>query len=103
VNFSEIGRDAELERLERDSFVYLQHVYTISERDPAARQSGSRMNKDLGFTPDRGAMLLDHLIGTGYLAGHGPMISITPEGVDYIERLAWRRRSVRAAGPEERA
>ena len=92
------GRDYQAERRERDSFVLLQHVYTVTEGSPTEVVRGRRIAEELCFANDEIGELIEHLVRVGYFSrcsGDGDPISITPLGAEYIERLAWRRRTVR--------
>lgn len=90
-------RDYEAERRERESFILLQHAYTLAEGSPEATLSGAQMADALGLPQDEARRLIEHLVWEGYFTdlGAGPRISIARQGIEYIERLAWRRRSVR--------
>lgn len=91
-------RRPELERLERDSFILLQHVYTVTGADPAMPVNGTRVGNDLGFAPDEASRLIHYLNWVGYMkeSAAGPHLSLAPEGIEYLERRAGRRHSVRA-------
>lgn len=90
-------RDDEAERQERNSFILLQHAYTLASAHPAAVLSGTQMAVDLGFAREEALPLIELLVREGYFTdrGVGPRISISQQGIQYIERLAWRRRTVR--------
>jgi hypothetical protein len=92
------GLEADRIRKERESFIVLQHLYTLADADPKHAVQCSRIAADLGFHRTGCGPLVEHLISVGCLAWATPghEVSITPMGVDYIERLAWRRRTVRA-------
>jgi hypothetical protein len=94
---------AERIRQERESFVVLQHVYTLSDADAGVPVPLARVSGELGFEQRRFAPLLEQLIAVGYVApiAGGSYAVITSEGVAYIEQLAWRRRSVRLDVPDE--
>lgn len=94
-------RDLEAERGERESFILLQHAYTLSEGESGVAIPADRLGHELGFGADQLAALVRHLERVGYLAveGGGRRAAVSPAGVEYIERLAWRRRSVRAPEP----
>ena len=91
-------RQPELERLERDSFILLQHVYTVTGADPAVAVNGSRVGQELGFAEEEASRLIHYLNWVGYMkqSAAGPHLSIAPGGVEYLEREAGRRHSVRA-------
>ena len=92
------GREPEVERLERDSFILLQHVYTVTGADPEIPVNGSRVGIDLGFAPEEASRLIHYLHWIGYMneSASGPHLSLAPEGIDYLEHRAGRRHSVRA-------
>lgn len=99
---SEAEWSPEQERRERESFVVLQHLYTLSDANPAESLPSGRIRDALGFSEPGFGELVEHLATVGYVTriGGGSLLSITPAGAEYIERLAWRRRSVRAPPAE---
>lgn len=86
-------RDFEAERRERESFILLQHAYAWSHGKPDVPLSAERLAHALGLLPEELAELVRHLAVLGHLGvrGEGVHVAIRPEGIDYIERLAWRR------------
>ena len=91
-------RHPDLERLERDSFILLQHVYTVTGADPAVAVNRSRVGQELGFAEEESSRLIHYLNWVGYMkqSAAGPHLSIARDGVEYLEREAGRRHSVRA-------
>lgn len=85
-------------RRQRESFVALLHVYTITDGARSPIVSAARITADLGLSVREGEAVIDHLAAAGYLARVNPAgsVEITPQGIDYIERQTGRRRSVRA-------
>jgi Mn-dependent DtxR family transcriptional regulator len=91
-----MGRDYEAEQRERKSFILLQHVYTITEADPGRTVVGSTIARDLGFGESEARELIEHLGGLGYFEMHSDReLGMSTKAIEYIERLAWRRHSVR--------
>lgn len=92
------ARSPEIERLERDSFILLQHVYTVTSATPGAPVNGTRVGLELGFAPDEASRLINYLNWVGYMkqSAADPHLTIAPDGIDYLERDAGRRHSVRA-------
>ncbi len=90
-------RDLRAEQTERNSFVLLQHVHSISGGNRNLEMLGSKVGDQLGFEREETERLIKYLVQQKYLQNRtvGTLISITPEGVTYLEQLAWRRRSVR--------
>ena len=91
------GRDFEAERRERDSFIVLQHLYTMGEE--CSELPVRRIADDLGLAPKYTEEIVENLITTGYLewAAWAACVRPSPLGVKYIESLAWRRRSLRVS------
>lgn len=82
--------------LERDRFVVLLHMCSL--RGAASRSwSIGKLMRDLGFPRAHVAVVLDGLAQEGYIARSGPAecYQLTTRGIDYVERGARRRRSVR--------
>lgn len=90
-------RDFRAEQTERNSFVLLQHVHSISGGNPNLEMLGSRVGDQLGFEREETERLIQYLVEQKYLQKRtvGTLISITTAGATYLEQLAWRRRSVR--------
>lgn len=90
--------DSSAVRKERELYIVLQHLHTISDADPAEAVLCSRIALDLGFRKENCAALLEFLIRSGYARrrGNGHHVAITPAGVEYVQRLAWQRRLVGA-------
>jgi hypothetical protein len=93
----ERGRSPQVERLERDSFILLQHVYTLTGANCGAPVNAGRAGADLGFAQEETSRLVWYLSWVGYMkeSAAGPHLSIAEEGIDYLERGAGRRHSVR--------
>lgn len=91
-------RRPEVERLERDSFILLQHVYTVTGADPEVPVSAAHVGAQLGFAEDESARLVRYLSWIGFMkeSAAGPHLALAPEGIHYLEHGAGRRRSVRA-------
>lgn len=90
-------RNAYLEGKERERFRFLQQVYGLAGRSGGGAVLCSRLADQLGFLRMDAAGLIEDLVQGGYLAytSRGPSVTITDQGVRYLERLAGRRRSVR--------
>ena len=90
-------RDPEEEARERDRFVILLHMHTMSDATAGGPLPTDRILKDLGFTRARADQLLESLYLAEYIrwTGLGDGVTLSRMGRDYIERLAGRRRSVR--------
>ena len=91
-------RRPEVERLERDSFILLQHVYTITGASPEVPVNASRAGSDLGFAEDETSRLVRYLSWVGYMkeSAAGPHLALAEEGIEYLEHGAGRRHTVRA-------
>lgn len=96
------ARDLKAERRERDAFILLQHVYTYSGNVPEIPISLESAAKALDFGAADTHRLAEHLIYAGlFKREKSGAISLSAEGREYIDQLAWRRRSVRLPAPPE--
>ena len=96
------GRDFSRERRERDSFLLLLHLYSLSE-GTLVELPGDQVARDLGFEQREVRRLVHHLEVGGYVRSLlGERVSITTQGMDYIERGARRRHSVRLGDSSRR-
>jgi DNA-binding MarR family transcriptional regulator len=91
-------RDLDLEARERHRYLVLSRVLALSSGDIGTVFLCSRIADDLSIDRSTAARLFSDLIEAGYLrdVGPGPSVSITPQGILYLERRAGRRHSVRA-------
>jgi hypothetical protein len=91
-------RRPEVERLERDSFILLQHVYTVTGATPGVPVNAARVGSDLGFAEQETSRLVRYLNWVGFMkeSAAGPHLSLAEEGIEYLERKAGRRHSVRS-------
>ena len=93
-------------RAEREAFVLLQHLYTLGDADPQAWMGTEQVGRDLDFSAEEMDTLISELSRSGYVSRIGSAIAITLSGIDYIDRVARRRRSIRGVvvarppGPE---
>jgi hypothetical protein len=90
-------REKRAEQRERECFHLLQRLYTLTEGNTAEAHSGWTLGAELGFDERETRELVDHLVWSGCVTCEGDelLLGLTPGGIDYIERLAWRRHSVR--------
>ena len=91
-----------LRRVERESFIVLQHAYTLAQDDPSMGVNPNRLRNDLCFGDLEVDRLVRYLSWLGYLqqSPSGPHLVISPIGVEYLEHACGRRRSVRAGNRE---
>lgn len=91
-----------LRRLERESFILLQHAYTLAQGDPSSGVNPHRLSCDLCFGDVETERLVQYLSWLGYLreSPTGPHIVLSPSGIEYLEHACGRRRSVRAGNRE---
>lgn len=88
-------RDPAREQAERDAFLLLFHLHNLCEGRTWDTFRLEQICRDLAFD-DHAAMGLSDLLEWGrFLTKRQSVISITPEGVDYIRNRAGRRRSAR--------
>lgn len=96
-------RHQALRRIERDSFILIQHAYALSGGNRQVLVHPHRLLCDLGFTEDEVAQLLRYLSWIGYLrdAPGTSHLTLSDEAVTYLEHERGRRCSVRCdAEPE---
>ncbi|HET7274438.1 MAG TPA: hypothetical protein VFI91_04635 [Longimicrobiaceae bacterium] len=89
--------DSKREALERNSFIVLQHLNVVTGGDPESLAHLWRIADALGLPRPEIEEISAHLHERRFCvcSDTGPLISITDEGVNYLEHGAWRRRSVR--------
>src|SRR5688572_27744859 len=93
----QVQRNAEEEGLERDRYIVLLHVYTLTWVGPGNGLTVERIGQDLGFDRARGNLLIHSLMLTEYVQ-YGPVgegVVLARKGVEYIEHVARRRHSLR--------
>ncbi|MEX2583553.1 MAG: hypothetical protein WD766_09770 [Gemmatimonadota bacterium] len=92
-----VSRKGEEWALERDAYVVLLHLYTVTQAAPSAALAPERITRDLGFTESNSDVILRALLYEGYVehCGSAQGLTLTGKGSDYIERKAGRRRSLR--------
>ena len=98
---AERARDHALEEKERISFILLQHVYSLACEGQGVLVP-SKIASDLALPAAEVVQLIAHLTYQGFLEweGTGRPVGISQKGVDYIERLAHRRRTLRLPCPD---
>jgi Mn-dependent DtxR family transcriptional regulator len=89
-------RDEERERRERQRYQVLEWVYSHAVSDGDRSVQGQTMAEELDFSFEEVYRNLEYLASHGYLryADVGPQVCLTREGVEYLQRRAWRRRSI---------
>ena len=94
-------RDPAAEERERISFILLQHVYSLACEGQGLLVP-SRIAADLALPSAQVLQLLSHLTYEGFLEwdGTGQPVGISQKAIDYIDRLALRRRSLRLPCPD---
>ena len=93
-------RRPEVERLERDSFILLQHAYALTGADPTMPVNAKRLGCELGFAEEETSRLVRYLSWVGYMkeSAAGPHLALAEPGIEYVEVGAGRRQTVRADG-----
>ena len=90
-------------REERFRYRVLRLVYEHAAGSPALIVSGVRIEQELRLSGEELSRAISFLEHEGYLISAGDRerrLCITGGGIDYIERGAGRRRSIRAPEPE---
>ena len=93
---AERARDTDAELRERDAFALLLHVLNLTNGRVDRQLGEARLARDLALDPVRADQLLDYLETIGYVSRpwYG-RVRLTSQGLDYLQRLARHRRSVR--------
>lgn len=101
MNESERTRDPEAEEKERVSFILLQYVYSLACEGQGVVAVG-RVASDLGLPVGFAVQVVAHLTYAGFLAweGTGRPVALAEKGVEFIERLGYRRRMLQLPIPE---
>ena len=89
-------------REERFRYRVLRLVYEHAAGSPALIVSGVKIEEELRPASEELSRAIRFLEGEGYLISadeRGRRLCITGGGIDYIERVAGRRRSIRAPEP----
>ena len=97
-------RDRTAERLEREAYDVLLHVFTLCGASPDVECAELLLARDLAFEGSHLSLLIDHLVMSGCVRRRvGGGLFITSTGSDYIEHAARNRRSVRHRSEGPRA
>jgi hypothetical protein len=85
-------------RLERLRYRVLRSIYDFAAASSTRMVAGAEVRAGLEADPDEIAGVFESLEDDGFLISGGDhrRLCITTFGVDYIERVAGRRRSIRA-------
>ena len=93
-------RDPDKERLERASYVVLQHICTLAD-ETQEELSARRITADLGLGDQEALAVLRRLSDAHMIQWDGmDDVSCRWEGREYLERRAGRRHSVRTVASE---
>lgn len=89
--------DPEDRIIERERYAVLLHLYTHGLLAEYGGLPCNRIVRDLGFREARADDLVQSLLSGHYVDDNGSVrgLAVTPKGIHYIERGAWRRRSIR--------
>jgi len=90
-------RDHGIERLEQQRYQVLEQVYLLSEGVESGGADIRRFAEEMEVAVDANRSAIEDLARLGLLrmdpvAGQ---VRLTPRGCEYIQRGAWRRRTVR--------
>ena len=94
------GRNPTAEQREREAFVLLVHSANVADAHLDRDVAELRLARELVFEEPRVTELVDFLELIGYLRRPAPgSVRLTPKGLEYLERTARQRRSVRPTPP----
>lgn len=81
---------------DRDRYVVLLHLYSLTEGDSAPSVTPQKIMRDLALSVGYADSLLRELIKVGFVRlGAEDRLVLTSQAVRYIEKEAGRRRSIR--------
>lgn len=85
------------ERWERQRYLVLDWVYANTGPSCDRRVNASVAAEETRLGPEEVFRSIEYLADRGYVryVGPGPQVCITREGLEYLQRRAWRRRSIR--------
>ena len=88
----------EQERMEQRRYDVLAKLYLLTGTDRTNGITPQEMETQLDVSPDTYLPLIEDLTRLGYVrhVGSGGAVAITEKGVEYMQRAAWRRRSIRS-------
>lgn len=94
---SERSRREEAEREERERYRVLAWIYQVVGEDCDTTAQAEEVADDLALPREDVVRAVAHLARQGYLQrpGAGSRVCLTEQGLEYLQRGAWRRRSVR--------
>jgi hypothetical protein len=90
------GRDRTSEQREREAFVLLLHSANVADAHVDRNVAEQRLARDLVFSEPRVAELAEFLERSRPAPGS---VRVTPKGLEYLERAAGLRSSVRPSSP----
>ena len=88
-------RDPEREARERDRYIVLLHLYTLCLEGSPASVAPQRIARDLALSEAYEEDVVRDLVRAEMAAFAGAAVVPTARGVDYLERRAGRRRTIR--------
>jgi DNA-binding IclR family transcriptional regulator len=93
---AERRRNLEEEEVERRRYAFLEQVYLITGADCDRRIDLSELETELGLSVQANETIVADLTRLGYLdrIPEGEFC-LTPKAVAFLQREAWRRRSIR--------
>ncbi len=96
---SERLRREAAEREERQRYRVLAWIYQVVGENCETPAEAGEVADEMGLSRDDVVRAIAHLARQGYLrhAGAESRACLTEKGVEYLQRGAWRRRSVRGA------
>jgi hypothetical protein len=94
-------RNPDVERQQRESYLLLAHLFSVSGGDGSVPLAELDLARDLAFDQRTVLRGIEHLTTTGYLRwnAHGELF-VTSRGVAYVATEAGHRQSIRDALPE---
>ncbi len=90
-------RDLEQESWEQRRYTLLEQLYLLTGENCEHAVSPEELERELDTAAAIPVPLIEDLVRLGYVqySGTGSKICITANGIKYLQRDAWRRRSIR--------
>jgi hypothetical protein len=92
---------ADEERREHIRYDFLERVYLLVGANCDAGVSREEIEEQFGHIGTDPLMLVSELASLGYLrlTEHPQVVCLTRQGIEYLQRDAWRRRTIRMPAP----
>lgn len=89
-------RNLDDEAVQKHRYAFLESVYLLTGPDCRNRVRPTELEAELGASPESQRSVVHDLVSLGFLSEQvDGALCLTPRAVDFLQRDAWRRRSIR--------